>query len=103
MSEAAPFTAPHSQKGQAGHRFYWMDVLERMEEGLEFSLCRKELGGDPMEVPNEFFYWSKGELHCEDMTDARLDIVAGEEVGLLREYSDRWLIQKNGVIGFLDK
>lgn len=96
--------SPWNQQEKRGNIVRWSDEgTEVLEEGAEFSLCVCGEARRRMEVPNEFLYRRDGVLYCADMTDYRPAVQAGEEISVVREYSDRWLIMKDGVMGFLDR
>ena len=74
--------------------------VEVLERGREFARCRAVHTGAVLEVPLEFLYEDGTGCYC-DTTDSRLGVERGDKVSLVREYSDRLLLQKDGKAGYL--
>lgn len=77
--------------------------VEVLEHGEPLSLCRHLASGKMLEIPNEFLWrdWN-GRLGAGvAATDYSLPVEAGETVSLVREYPDRLLVKRDGVLGWL--
>ena len=48
----------------------------------------------------DYLYEKDGATLCEDSTDCRLDVTAGERLSVVRRLSDRTLAKKKGVTGW---
>ena len=77
--------------------------VEVLERGEERSLCRHVLTGRTLPILNEYLYTSRdGKLHCEDSTDYRPALRAGDKVKVVRTVAGHVLIKKDGVTGWYD-
>ena len=74
-----------------------MEVLER---GAELSRCRHLESGRVLEVLTDYLYEDQGVLRCQDSTDYRPQIAAGDRLSVVRRLSDRALVKKNGATGW---
>ena len=77
--------------------------VEVLEHGEPLSLCRHLASGKMLEIPNEFLWrdWN-GRLGAGvGATDYWMPVEAGETVSLVREYPDRLLVKRDGVLGWL--
>lgn len=75
-------------------------ALKILERGEELTLCRHEETGRVMPILNDYLYERAGEVRCEDSTDCRLSVTAGERLSVVRRLSDRTLAKKKGVTGW---
>lgn len=75
-------------------------ALEVLERGEELTLCRHLETGRIMPILNDYLYKKDGVIHCEDSTDYRLDVRAGERLSVVRRLSDRTLAKKKGATGW---
>lgn len=76
------------------------DEVEVLEEGPELTLCRHLETGRVLPILNDYLYRWNGKLRCEDSTDYRLPVTAGERLAVVRRLSDRALVKKKGVTGW---
>lgn len=80
---------------------YGHSELELLQSGEEFSLCRHVETGRELEILSEYLYRGKdGALHCEDSTDYRLGVKAGERLSVVRVTSRGVLAKKAGATGW---
>lgn len=76
-------------------------LLERLEEGDEVSLCRHLESGRVLPILNHYIFDGPHGLWCEDSTDYRLPVQAGDRlkvVAATRRHGT--LCKKNGVTGW---
>ena len=75
--------------------------LERLEDGDEVSLCRHLESGRVLPILNHYIFDSPKGLWCEDSTDYRLPIKAGDRVHVVANTQRHGaLCKKNGVTGW---
>ena len=53
-----------------------------------------------LEVLTDYLYEDQGVLRCQDSTDYRPQIAAGDRLSVVRRLSDRALVKKDGVTGW---
>jgi protein phosphatase len=75
-------------------------ALELLEPGEEFSLCRHVESGQVLPILTEYLRHGEQGLWCEDSTDYRLPVSAGERLTLVVPTSRGALCKKNGVTGW---
>ncbi len=76
--------------------------VEVLEPGDRFSLCRHVATGRTLDIPNDRLWRDKtGRLSAESVTDYYLPVEAGETVSVVRDYDDRILAKRNGVLGWV--
>ncbi|MDL2248489.1 metallophosphoesterase [Tyzzerella sp. OttesenSCG-928-J15] len=92
-----------SQGSEESHYISWPDnKVDIIRHGEEFTLCRQKNTGVEMEFPSNLLREIDGEVICYSMTDYRIAAKAGDEIGLIKKYSDRSCVKKDGVVGWLD-
>lgn len=74
--------------------------LEVLEEGEPFCLCRHVETGRVLRVLTEYLYQKDGRIFCEDFTDYRLPVRAGDRLGVVRRVGYELLAKKDGVTGW---
>lgn len=74
--------------------------LEVLEEGPVFCLCRHVETGRVLRVLTEYIYQRDGKTFCEDFTDYRLPVKAGDRLGVVRRVGYELLAKKDGVTGW---
>lgn len=74
--------------------------LEVLEEGPELCRCRHLETGRELEILTEFLRRDGEGVWCEDSTDYRLPVKAGETLTVIRQISRGALCKKNGVTGW---
>lgn len=74
-----------------------VEVLRREEE---FSWCRHPASGRELWILNDYLYQREDGTHCEDSTDYRLPVKAGERLALVRRTSQGYLAKKDGTTGW---
>lgn len=80
----------------------WMDnLIERLEEGEEFSLCRHVSSRHELLIKNDKIFTAKDGTHCYDCTDYFIEAKKGDIVSVIEKTKDRTLVKKNGVIGWV--
>jgi len=75
-------------------------ALELLEEGEERSLCRHLETGREILILNEYLRRKGERLWCEDSTDYRLPVAAGDRLTVVRTISGGALCKKDGVTGW---
>jgi len=74
--------------------------VEVLETGPLLSRCRHLESGRELEILNEFLYHKGDAVQCEDSTDYRPAVSAGEVVTVVRRLPDRALIKRLGSTGW---
>ena len=74
--------------------------VEVLSEGREFSRCRHVETGRVLDILTDYLYEREGRTYCEDSTDYRLPVAAGERLSVVRRLSDRALVKKDGATGW---
>lgn len=75
--------------------------VEVLQRGEERSLCRHLRTGRELLILNSYLYEGKdGVMHCEDSTDYRLPVTAGERVKVVAQVQGDALVKKDGVTGW---
>ena len=74
--------------------------LEVLEEGPELSRCRHLETGRELDVLTEFLRRDGDGVWCEDSTDYRLPVKAGDTLSVIRRISQGALCKKDGVTGW---
>ncbi len=96
--------APCAGEAAPGIAVMWPNhQVEPISRGEEFSQCRVKASGTLVEIPNDLLFQREGNWFCLDMTNCCLAVKKGETVSLIKEYSDRLMILKDGKVGFLFK
>lgn len=104
VDEFSKIKAPCSQDPVPGEVVNWpQNHVELLQKGKCLSRCRGKRSGAEMDVPNSFLYEDEEGLRTSSITDARLQVEAGEEVALIEDCGDRLLVMKNGETGWLLK
>ena len=75
-------------------------ALVMVEEGEETSLCRHLETGRVLPVLNNYLHRDEGGLWCEDSTDYRLPVSAGDSLTIVQETEHGCLCKKDGVTGW---
>ncbi len=81
----------------------WSDsAVEVLEEKGDVCRCRHLSTGRELWILKEYIYPRRkdGHLHCEDCTDYRLPVSAGDHLSLVRRSSMGYLVKKDGVTGW---
>lgn len=79
----------------------WSDSrVEILEQNA--GLCRVKRVSDGRElcVPESYLFSYQGNTHCQDYTDFRLPVKAGDKLGFIRREGTGLLAKKNGTIGW---
>lgn len=74
--------------------------VEVLERGAEFCRCRHLATGAVLDILTEYLYERDGAVRCEDSTDYRLPVAAGDVLTVVRETSRGILAKKDGVTGW---
>lgn len=74
--------------------------LAVLTEGAEFCRCRHLETGRELDVLTEFLRRDEAGVWCEDSTDYRLPVKAGDTLSLVRSTSRGCLCKKDGVTGW---
>ena len=82
-------------------------AVQPLERGEEFTLCRHLASGREVWILNDYLYENRGYLykkadgwHCEDSTDYRLPVRAGDILRVVRRVRGGALAKKDGVTGW---
>lgn len=81
----------------------WSDsAVEVLREEGDVCWCRHISTGRELWILKEYIYPRRadGHIHCEDSTDYRLPVAAGDRLKLVRRSSKGCLVKKNGVTGW---
>lgn len=76
------------------------NIVEVLECGKELTLCRHLESGRVLPILNDYLYERDGVIRCEDSTDCRLEVAAGDRLSVVRRLSDRALVKKKGITGW---
>jgi len=79
---------------------YGHSLVRVLEQGGELSRCRHLESGRELEILTDYLYQGPQGLYCEDSTDYRLPVRAGDRLSVVRRLSDRALCKKDGVTGW---
>ena len=75
-------------------------ALEVLKKGLELSWCRHLETGRELDVLTEYLRYDENGVHCEDSTDYRLPVKAGDRLSVIRRTSRGSLCKKDGATGW---
>ena len=75
-------------------------ALEVLEKGPELSRCRHLETGRVLDILTEYLRYDERGVHCEDSTDYRLPVSAGDRLSVVRRTSRGALCKKDGVTGW---
>lgn len=76
------------------------NLVEVLERGEEFCRCRHVPTGRELYIFTDYIWNHNGETRCEDSTDYRLAVTAGDRVSVVRRTSRGALVKKGGVTGW---
>jgi len=71
-----------------------------LERGPEFCRCRHDKTGRELDILTEYIFTSGGKTICEDSTDYRLPVKAGDRLAVVRRTSRGSLCKKDGATGW---
>ena len=91
---------PQTAGGDSVNIRWGRNRVEVLERGAELSRCRHLESGRVLEVLTDYLYEDQGVLRCQDSTDYRPQIAAGDRLSVVRRLSDRALVKKNGATGW---
>ena len=74
--------------------------VEVLERGEEFSLCRHPASGREIRILTDYLYETPDGTVCEDSTDYRLPVKAGDTLRVVRRVKGGALVKKDGVTGW---
>jgi len=74
--------------------------LEVLEQGTEFCRCRHLESGRELDILTSYLREDEGGVYCEDSTDYRLPVTAGERLSIVRRTSRGTLAKKDGATGW---
>lgn len=92
-----------SSQSASERSFYipWGNNLVRvLRRGEEFSRCRHIPTGYEMDILTRYLYSDEEVCRCNDCTDYRLPLRAGDEVGVVEESSRGYFVKHGGVSGW---
>lgn len=79
----------------------WSDSgIELLEEGEELSLVRHLTSGRELFILTDYFRPREDGLHCEDSTDYRLPVRAGDRLAIVRRTAKGTLAKRDGITGW---
>ena len=76
------------------------NLLTVLERGEEFCRCRHLTTGREIDILTDYIWEKDGLTRCEDSTDYRLPVTAGETLSVVRRTSRGALVKKDGVTGW---
>jgi len=89
------------KRGEGSYYIRWGDNRVRvLSRGKEFSLCRHLRTGYEMKILTKYLYSSEEETECNDCTDLVLGLEAGDEVSVVEETSEGYLVKHRGTSGW---
>ena len=74
--------------------------VEVLDTGTEFCRCRHMETGRELDILIEYLRWDEERDYCEDSTDYRLPVTAGDRLSVARQTSRGALCKKDGVTGW---
>ena len=74
--------------------------VEVLDTGTEFCRCRHMETGRELDILIEYLRWDEEGVYCEDSTDYRLPVTAGDRLSVARQTSRGALCKKDGVTGW---
>ena len=74
--------------------------VEVLERGAEFCRCRHVESGRVLDILTDYLREGDEGWHCEDSTDYRLPVKAGERLSIVRQTSRGALAKKDGATGW---
>ena len=79
----------------------WTDhLVEVIEEGPEFSLCRHQTTGRELWVLTRYLCRQGDRTWCRDATDYRPPVQPGDLLSVVEKTSRGFLVKKQGVTGW---
>lgn len=80
----------------------WSDsVVEELRVEGDCTLCRHPSTGREMWIPTEYIStWADGRRHTDDISDYRLPVERGDELGLVFSCDRGCIAKKDGVVGW---
>jgi len=103
VDELPQMTIPHDQSERGGtYNITWFNRFARIiEEGKEFTKAELKRGKTIIEVPNDALWRDYQDRLCiGEATDFYPRLHSGETVSVVRRYSDKVMIKKDGVQGW---
>ncbi len=94
--------ADNQQRSSHPLNIRWNDsVVETLWEDGDCAWCRHTSSGRELWIPKGHLHCRRdGKLHCEDITDYRLPVAAGERLALVGSYDRGHLVKKHGMSGW---
>ncbi|WP_425449104.1 metallophosphoesterase [Dethiothermospora halolimnae] len=81
----------------------WSDnLIDIIEEGEEFSLCRHISSNHNLLIKNDKIFKAKDVIRCYDSTDYFVEAKKGDVVSIVEKTDKITLVKKNGVIGWVE-
>ena len=74
--------------------------VEVLDRGPEFCRCRHVETGRELDILTDYLYELEDGFHCEDSTDHRLPVRAGDRLSVVRRTSKCALVKKDGATGW---
>lgn len=71
-----------------------------LKRGEEISACRHLASGRELNILTSYLYEKDGKTVCEDSTDYRIPVEAGDKLHVVRRTSAGALVKKDGVTGW---
>ena len=68
-----------------------------LEKGEEFSKIKHVSSGRTLDIPTSYVY---DEIHCHEYTDYDLSVNSGDTLSLVKQLSGKYLVKKNGIVGW---
>lgn len=79
---------------------YTDNKIKILEKGDEFSYVRHNTTGYCLPILNSYIYSFSEDAKCDDYTDYRLPVNAGDELSIIKKTSKGYLAKKNGISGW---
>lgn len=100
LPTAQALDSQEASVGSVNIRWGRDNLITVLERGEEFCRCRHMTTGREIDILTDYIWEKEGLTYCEDSTDYRLPVTAGERVSVVRRTSRGALVKKNGVTGW---
>ena len=100
LPTAQALDSQEASVGSVNIRWGRDNLITVLERGEEFCRCRHLTTGREIDILTDYIWEKDGLTRCEDSTDYRLPVTAGERVSVVRRTSRGALVKKNGVTGW---
>ncbi len=82
---------------------YFESEIEVLQQDGEFLQVRHQATGKKLTIPCDALRYIDGQTHCFNSTSFWLPLRKGEQVKVIREYTDRCFCKKDNVLGWASR